>query len=187
MAPPAAVSLDRRPAGGCRAFELFCVVDQLASAADTGDHTIFGYGVSGFGLARVLRRPVRNGENKAAICTSGVGSYIISAKEFTGKHILSGLWDDDAVTTEYAWFDGEFIGHLAPDPPTDTSTTATVIGGSTNAPALTAAATINGRHFTATTPLTAEERDLLTGWLAFDSGIQSELVDGHPYKNATFV
>lgn len=164
---------------GCEQFVV--MEDTSTDPADDVDYYICMYGNQGTGNARSFRR-ISDGTKSYLRLTTWATSTNIDGpgEDSAGKHILDGRWDD--AKSDF-WITGSYIGQAATA--FNTPQAFMMLGCS---PTTSNFAEMKWARWMIFKPdLTQDERDLVTGKLAFLYGLQPGLPDGHPYKRATFV
>lgn len=81
---------------GASPCEMYCLCDQAATPSDSATDTAMGYG-NVAATTRSLRRDLVSGVNRG--CTYAVSlSSIETTIDFTGRHLLGGLFEADQMT-----------------------------------------------------------------------------------------
>jgi len=165
---------------GATAGNIAIMVSQNSSAGPL--FFLFGYGQEGI-----------HSRNVGGYPTGGIGHLNIgdsntqlddTSASFIGNHLAVGEWSG---TTMRGWLDGSATNPASAS--TISINTATSGGCRIGSRMESATFFFTGvvRHIFVTTVLTTLQRQQLEGWLAWDSGLQSLLPVGHPYKSTTFV
>lgn len=148
--------------------------------ATSGTHTWAGYGqvTSGQPVGRSLNTISNSGVRRLQVADGQTGA-ISFQDPITNPVIGSGWWDG---TTSGGFQNGTPFTTTKTVTP-NTPTTRLRLGAGINT---SAGAFLPGvlRHVFATTLMPPNLRDRLTGWCAWDSGLQSLLPSDHPYRSA---
>lgn len=169
------------PVGGAES-QLFFVGNITAVLADTTEQTIFGYGAVGSLTGRSIRRVSTGTAQYFRATANNAGQHAdFPTVDATGLHVVEGEWK---AGMERIRVDGTLGAQVVVA--FNTTQARAALGCSPNNSAAGAFADCQGGRFLGTTGITTDDRDRITGRLAFDFGIQSKLPDGHPYKKAIF-